>query len=87
MEYILLVVVILFVLFIAWREREVSRERAETARQVARERSELLTRITHPELVVVPDPDPVQNLIRTPDQEPEDDEYSMVGTIVPGLSE
>lgn len=87
MEYVLLIVVLGFILFIAWREREVTRERAETARLYGRERSELLTRITHPELVVVPDPDPVQNLVRTPDQEPEDDEYSMVGTIVPGLPE
>lgn len=85
MEYVLLIVVLGFILFIAWREREVTRERAETARLYGRERSELLTRITHPELVVVPDPDPLQSFTRAPDTEAEVDQYGMVGTIVPGV--
>lgn len=83
MEYILLVVVILFVLFIAWREREVSRERAETARQVARERSELLTRIAHPDQVLIPVDD--RKEVSLPDTEPEQDDYGMVGTIISGV--
>lgn len=87
MEYILLVVVVLFVLFIAYRDREDRRERAEVTRAHARERSELLTRITHPELVVVPDPDPVRTIATQPDSPVEPDEYGMVGTIVPGLPE
>lgn len=87
MQYILLVVVVLFVLFIAYRDHADRRERADTARAYARERSELLTRITHPELVVVPDVEPQVSLPRADDSEIETDEYGMVGTIVPGLPE
>lgn len=87
MIYLLGLIVVLFILFIAYQDREARQERADAARAHTRERSELLTRITHPELVVVPDSDPVVNLPRAADSELETDEYGMVGTIVPGLPE
>lgn len=83
MEYILLAVVVLFVTAWAWREREYRLERQDVRREAARERSELLTRITHPELVVVPDT--VNKKVSVPDVDPEQDDYGMVGTIVEGL--
>jgi hypothetical protein len=82
MQYILLAVVIAFVLFTAWRDREARLERAEVARQHARERSELLTRIAHPELVVVPADEPKQVFV--PDAVPEQDDFAMVGQVFPG---
>lgn len=83
MEYILLAVVVIFVLFTAWREREASDERGETARAHRQQLSEALTRITHPELVVVPDT--ADKKVSVPDVDPEQDDYGMVGTIVEGL--
>jgi len=82
MEYILLAVVVAFLLFVAWRERLVSQERSQLHAQHARERSELLTRITHPEAVLVPADGREQ--VPTPDLEPEQDDYGMVGEIVLG---
>lgn len=85
MEYILLIVVLSFIIFVAYREREAAHERAEMTRQHARERSELLTRIAHPEVALVPVED--RREISVPDGEPEQDDYGMVGTVIPGLPE
>lgn len=87
MMYVLLAVVILFILFTGWRDREARLERAEVARGHTRERQELLTRITHPELVVVPDTAPEPRREQLPDEDPEDDDFNMVGTIDYGLPE
>lgn len=83
MEYILLAVVVVFVLFVAWRDREARLEREEAARVHREQVSELLTRIAHPELVVVPDVPSTKELL--PDLDPEQDDYGMVGTIVEGI--
>lgn len=85
MEYTLLVVVCVFVIFTAWREREARDERQEAAQAHREQVSELLTRIAHPELVVVPD-DPSRK-ISAPDVDAEQDDFAMVGTIVPGVPE
>lgn len=85
MEYILLVTVLVFILFTAWRDREARQERAEMTRQHARERSELLTRIAHPDKVLIPVEERTEVLVD--DTPVEQDDYGMVGTIVPGLPE
>lgn len=83
MSYILLVVVLVFILFAAWREREARLERQELAHAHARQVSELLTRITHPDVALVPVDEKMKVL--SPDVEPEQDDFAMVGTIIPGL--
>lgn len=85
MSYILLVVVVLFVLFAAYREREARLERQELGRAHARQVSELLTRITHPDVALVPVEDTKK--VSPPDVDPEVDEFSMVGSIIPGASD
>lgn len=85
MEYILLIVVIVFVLAWSWREREYRLERQDLRREGARERSELLTRITHPELVVVPDTPRTE--VSLPDSDAEQDDFALVGSVIPGLPE
>lgn len=85
MQYVLLTVVILFVIFTAYRDREDRLERAEVTRQHARERSELLTRITHPEVALVPVDD--TRKVSTPDAEPEVDEFAMVGQVIGGYDD
>jgi hypothetical protein len=78
MMYVLLVVVVVFVLFTAWRESEASKERKTIIKAYHVHMGELLTRISHPELVVVPDTPKVA----APDVDPEPDGYNDVGTIV-----
>lgn len=85
MSYILLVVVLVFILFAAYREREARLERQELGRAHARQVSELLTRITHPDVALVPVDDTKK--VSLPDVEPEQDDFAMVGTIIPGLPE
>lgn len=85
MEYILLAVVICFVLFTAWRERESRLEREQLGRAHRVQTSELLTRIAHPEQTLIPVD--VSNKVSTPDTDPEQDDFGMVGSIVPGLPE
>jgi hypothetical protein len=87
MIYLLGGVVVLFILYSAWREREARLERQEINKAYRLQVSELLTRISHPELVVVPDKPKQVNRIGTEDEETEDDELGMVGTIIPGLPE
>jgi hypothetical protein len=87
MIYLLGVVVVLFVLFTAYRDREARLERDAMARAHRQVTSELITRITHPEVVLVPEAGPVEKVIAAPDSEVETDEYGMVGTIVAGLPE
>jgi uncharacterized protein involved in tolerance to divalent cations len=80
MMYVLLVVVVVFVLFSAWRENEASKERRLIIKTYHTHMSELLTRISHPELVVVPENDVPK--VAAPDVDPEPDGYNDVGTIV-----
>lgn len=88
MIYLLGLVVILFILFTAWKDEEARAERHETAVAHRAAIGELLTRLSHPELVVVPDPAAdVSKEISLPDAEPEQDDYGMVGTIIPGVGE
>ena len=83
MDIILLVVVLAFIFLVGWNSRQSRLEREVSASRHGRERSELLTRITHPELVVVPDVPSSKELL--PDLDPEQDDYGLVGSIVEGL--
>lgn len=85
MSYVLLAVVVLFVAYIAWSAREARQEREQAWQAHRVQTSELLTRIAHPEVVLVPADEPKK--VSTPDVEPEPDGYNDVGTIVPGLPE
>jgi hypothetical protein len=89
MEYILLAVVVLCLLFTAWREREARLEREELNRLNRSIQSELLTRIQHPSQVLLPVEEkksaPIEAVIDTGEEE--QDDFNLVGSIVEGLPE